>query len=444
MTCLVASTLMVSFSADATPQPLGISTSPEQIPEKNYDGRVGDAPRVEQVFRAEHGRVFSHLLGAFHDFDVVEDALQDAYVRAMQRWPTDGIPERPGAWILTVARNRIVSQRRHEDVARRKEHALLEDKDAPLLDEDIPDQRARLLFTCCHPALAEPARIALTLRTVCGLSTSAIAALFFEPEATVGQRLSRAKRKIRTTGIPYEIPSGNQLSVRTDDVLACIYLTFTAGYRALEGLPPETEQCAEAIRLARVMVHAFPRHAETRALLALLVLHHARRPARRDEQGQLVALEDQDRTRWDRGAITEGRALLEEALAADARGPYALQAAIAALHADAPTAAHTDWPQIAGLYCELEARSPSPAVSLAATIAESMAEGAAVGLRVLANKIESGLLPADFDRIPAARADMLRRAGRIEPARTAYDEAIACAQHPVEAEFLKRRRDALG
>jgi len=397
---------------------------------------------VEEVFRAEHGRVFSHLLGTFRDFDVVEDALQDAYARALERWPADGIPARPGAWIVTVARNRILSRRRHEAVVRRNEDAAIESDETAPDDDDIPDHRARLLFTCCHPALAESARVALTLRTVCGLSTTEIAALFFEPEPTVGQRLSRAKRKIRTTGIPYEIPTGERLTSRTDDVLACIYLTFTAGYQAVEGLPPAVEQCAEAIRLARVMVHAFPRHAEARALLALLLLHEARRPARRDEIG-LVALSEQDRTRWNQAAIAEGRGQLEQALADDARGTYALQAAIAMLHAEAPTATHTDWPQIAGLYCELESRSPSPSVALAAAVAESMAEGAAVGLRVLDNKIEAGMLPPDFDRIPAARADMLRRAGRPEQARAAYERAIAHARHPLEADFFRRRISAL-
>lgn len=401
------------------------------------------APRIEDVFRDEHGRVFSALLADFRDFDVVEDALQDAYLRALQRWSTQGIPERSGAWILTVARNRIVSRRRHDGVVRRNEDALRQDEVVAAVDEELPDERARLLFTCCHPALAEPARIALTLRTVCGLSTAAIAALFFEPEPTVGQRLSRAKRKIRTAGIPYEVPQGEHLASRTDDVLSCIYLTFTAGYRAPQGLATETEQCAEAIRLARVMVHAFPRHAEARALLALLILHHARRGARRDAEGRLVPLESQDRGRWDRAAIAEGRTRLDEALAAEARGPYALQAAIAALHAEAASGAHTDWPQIAGLYRELEARDPSPSIALASTVAESMAEGAAVGLRVLANKIEAGIIPADFDRVPAARADMLRRAGRGAQARRAYDEAIGRAQHPLEVEFLTRRRDAL-
>ncbi|MEM6993614.1 MAG: DUF6596 domain-containing protein [Myxococcota bacterium] len=403
--------------------------------------------QVEATFRAEHGRVFAHLVGAFGDFDAAQDAIQEAYARALEHW-VDGVPERPGAWITAVARNRVLSRRRHDGVVARTHGALAaQDEREANYDPDaqeVPDDRLRLLFTCCHPALAEPARIALTLRTVCGLSTAAIARLFLQPEATVAQRLVRAKKKIRRAGIPYEVPGASRLAERIDDVLSCVYLTFTAGYAGVEGDRfSQPELCAEAIRLSRVMVHAFPSHGEARALLALTLFVHSRRDTRLDPAGAIVTLSEQDRSRWDRAAIVEGERQLEGALGSGARGPFALQASIAALHATAATAAATDWPQIAGLYRELLRVLPGPAVAVASAIAESNAESAAVGLQALEQLVASGVVPADFDRLPAAQADLLHRAGHRQRAAEAYRDAIRGARHPSEAALLRQRLAAL-
>lgn len=402
---------------------------------------------ISAAFRAAHGRVFGRLVASLRDFDLVEDALQDAWLRALEHWPTRGIPERPAAWITTVARNAALSVLRRQAVAQRKHHALELEPAEELepLDDDLPDERLRLLFTCCHPALAEPARVALTLRTVCGLSTPAIARLLLVPEPTLAQRLVRAKQKISTAGIPYELPRAEQLDARIDDVLACIYLSFTEGYAATEGaLIVRPELCEEAIRLARVMGHAFPRHAEARALLALLLLHHARRHGRFDAEGRLVPLEEQARERWDAQAIAEGTRQLHEALTATASpGVYALQAAIAALHAAAPRARDTDWSQIAGLYAELLRRAPSPSAALALACAEGMADGPTQGLRRLDALVASGVLPPRHEWLPAARAELLRRAGLVREAHAAYVEAIERARHPRHAELLLRRASAL-
>lgn len=396
-----------------------------------------EAPEIEAVFRREHGRVFSHLLAAFGDFDVVGDAIQDAYVRALERWPQDGVPARPGAWITTVAKNRVRSERRHHDVVRRtRGEAAQAQPELFVVDDDVPDQRARLLFTCCHPALAEPARLALTLHTVCGLPTPTIARLFLVADATVAQRLVRAKKKIRAAAIPFEVPHADRLAARIDDVLSCIYLTFTAGYAALEGPAfVSGELCREAIRLARVMSHAFPRHAQARALLALALLHHARYGARHDDHGLAVALQDQHQRAWDQALVDEGVATLDEALAVGARGPYALQASIAALH----TQPVTDWPQIAGLYKQLVTLNPSPAAFVAFAVAESMAEGPHVGLATLSRAVNAGHVHPDFDRLPAARADILRRASRFDEAAAEYATAIGLARQPSERSFLQRR-----
>ncbi|MCA9705519.1 MAG: sigma-70 family RNA polymerase sigma factor [Myxococcales bacterium] len=449
-----------------TPRPIPKSTGPrEKTPEglllrpcRDLTGRpllpstavTRERPteaEVDAAFRAAHGRVFARLVGSLRDFDTVEDAMQDAWLRALEHWPQQGIPRQPAAWMTTVARNAVLSAKRHEAVVRRSHDALREaeaELGGELDDDDLPDERLRLLFTCCHPALAEPARVALTLRTVCGLSTPAIARLFLVPEPTVAQRLVRAKRKIRDAAIPYEIPRAARLAERIDDVLACIYLMFTEGHAPTEGaLVVRPELCGEAIRLARVMGHAFPQHAEARALLALMLLHHARRHARLDAEGHLVPLEDQDRTRWDAAVIAEGTAALHEALAAGEPGLYALQAAIAALHAQARDPRDTDWSQIAGLYAELLRRAPTPVAALALAYAEGMADGPERGLRCLDELVAAGMVYDDFERLPATRAELLRRAGHVQRARAAYVEAIERARHPREREFLERRMLAL-
>ncbi len=403
-------------------------------------------PHVDAVFRREHARVFAHLVARYGDFDVAGDAMQDAYVAALETWAERGIPNRPGAWITTVALNAVRGSLRHDAVVERKRAALeqLAQSEGASDQEDIPDERLRLLFTCCHPALREPARIALTLRTVCGLSTTAIARLFLQPEATVAQRIVRAKRKIKTARIPYVVPQGEELAGRTDDVIACVYLMFTEGYAPHQGARVVCESiCAEAIRLARVLCHAFPRHAEARGLLALMLLHHARHDARADPAGHIVALEEQDRSRWDRARIAEGTAALDEALARHEPGPLQLQGAIAALHATADSDAATDWPQIAGLYAELHRRAPSPSIAIAWVVAESKAGGAREGLRRLSALVHHGAIPTDFARLPAARAHLLHRAGRMPEARVAYDAAIANARNEREAAYLRSRRAAL-
>ena len=395
---------------------------------------------VDRAYRDDTGRAVATLIRVTRDFDLAEEAWQDACEQALRTWPQRGVPRDPTAWLFTAARNRAIDRLRRERVGREKTAAAMQIAELEALGDDmheIPDDRLRLLFTCCHPSLALDARVALTLRTVAGLSTKEIARAFLVPEPTLGQRLTRAKRKIRDAAIPYRVPPREALPDRLDGVRAVVYLVFNEGYEATEGELIRTDLCAEAIRLARLVDHLIPDEPESRGLLALLLLQHARRAARTDPTGDLVTLEDQDRSTWDHELIDEGLALVDESPGA---GPYQLQAAIAACHDRAPRPEDTDWAQIASLYDELERVRPSPVVSLNRAVAVAMADGPDAGLRLL------GPLADDLDgyhHLHAARADLLRRAGRAAEARTAYDRALALVGNDAERRYLERRRAAL-
>jgi RNA polymerase sigma-70 factor (ECF subfamily) len=399
---------------------------------------------VERVFRGERGRVLAALVRATRDIEVAEDALQDAFVAALDAWPRDGLPRSPAAWLMTVARNRARSMRRHEGVVTESREVLADQLDVRrLLDgaagDEIPDERLALIFCACHPALSEDARVALTLQVMCGLPAAAIARLFLVPEATVAQRLVRAKGKIRDAGIPFAIPSAERLDERLDGVLAVVYLLFTEGYAPSDGdFARSVQLCDEALRLGRVLCGLLPTHAETRGLLALMLLHHARRAARVDEAGELVPLEEQQRAQWDRDAIAEGERHLQDALSRGPSGRYQVQAAIAALHATAARASDTDWAQIMALYEELRRRWPAPGVAVSLAIAEGMAFSPELGLARLDRFEREGALRG-CDRVAAARADLLRRAGRLDEAREAYAVAIATARNAREARALERK-----
>jgi RNA polymerase sigma-70 factor (ECF subfamily) len=400
-----------------------------------------EASEVERIFRAERARVFAALVRVTRDIEVAEDALQDAFLAALDVWPREGLPRSPAAWLTTVGRNRALSIRRHEGVVADAREAILERLDArpPTDGDDIPDERLALIFCACHPALSEEARIALTLQVMCGLSTTAIGRLFLAPEATVAQRLVRSKRKIREAGVPFAIPSAEHLEERLEGVLAVVYLLFTEGHSPSDGdIARSAQLCEEALRLARVLCSLLPTHAEVRGLLALMLLHDARRAARVDRDGELVPLEEQDRALWDRDAIAEGERHLHEALERGRAGPYQVQAAIAALHATAARASETDWAQIMALYEDLWRRWPAPGVAVSLAIAEGMAFSPDEGLARLDRFERDGALRG-FDRVSAARADLLRRAGRVEEARAAYASAIAGARNERERRALERK-----
>lgn len=402
---------------------------------------------VERVFRRESGAVLAGLIRILGDFDLAEDVLHDALASALERWPRDGIPQNPGAWINTTARRKAIDRLRRSATARAKQVDVValgeleadERRDAASLDApEIPDDRLRLIFTCCHPALNREAQVALTLHTLGGLSTAEVAAAFFVPIPTMAQRLTRAKTKVRAAGIPYAVPEADALPERLGSVLTVIYLVFNEGYYSrasgeratADGVRPDL--CDEALRLARLLAGLLSSEPEVLGLLALLLLHDSRRAAREH------VLEQQDRSRWNHAEITEGIALTKRALAMRAVGPYQLQAAIAALHAEAPTFADTDWPQIAALYGELARRHPSPIVELNRAVAVSMADGPEVGLALL-DRVAAADELRDYQPYHAARADMLRRAGRVDEAIVAYERALADAPNQVAREYLSRR-----
>ena len=402
---------------------------------------------IAEVFTAEWGRIVATLIGQTGDWDLAEDCAQQAFAEAVRRWPRDGVPLRPGAWLTTVARNRAIDRLRHEKMKGerlREVTRLLADgveEDDPLCagEDGIEDERLRLMFTCCHPALSLEARVALTLRTLAGLSTTEIARAFLVSEATMAKRLVRAKHKIVNARIPYRVPPAHLLPQRTSGVLAVLYLLFNAGYTASAG--PElirADLCAEAIRLARALNLLMPEESEGSGLLALMLFQHSRRLARVDRNGDLVTLEDQDRSLWDRREVSEANALLHAALSAGAAGPYQLQAAIAACHANAEDAAATSWSQVAGLYERLLEVMPQPLVRLNHAVAISMAEGPAEGLMLVDQILASGEL-RDYHLLHATRANLLSRLERPLDAAEALRVALNCSPSAAERRHLNKR-----
>ncbi len=404
------------------------------------------AARVKAVYRSESRRVLATLIRLLGDFDRAEEALHDAFAAALQQWPRDGIPDNPRAWLVSAGRFKaidVLRRRARFDASLRLLAEQLEDAAQAVEVDEMEDDRLRLIFTCCHPALPADGRVALTLREVCDLTTEEIARAFLAPPATIAQRIVRAKAKIRDARLPYRVPERDELPARLESVLRVVYLVFNEGYTASAGAElTRADLCAEAIRLGRLLLELLP-NAEVMGLLALMLLHDARRAARTDATGELVRLDEQDRSQWSRQQIAEGSQLVQLALTSRAFGPYSLQAAIVAVHAEAPSAAQTDWPQIVRLYDVLLQLSPSPVVELNRAVAVAMRDGPEAGLLLVDELLGRGDLQ-DYHLSHATRADLLRRLARIDEAREAYRSALRLVQLEPERRFLQRQLDELG
>ena len=399
--------------------------------------------RIEDIFRTEHGRILATLIRLLGDFDVAEEALQEAFATALEQWPSSGTPANPVPWLVSTARHKAIDRLRRQARLVQKQEAIAhhvaltaEEEEAP-----VPEDRLRLIFTCCHPSLATEAQVALTLRTLAGLTTEEIAHAFLVPTATMAQRIVRAKAKIRGAGIPYQVPPDEALAERLEAVMVVVYLVFNEGYAASFGERlVRHELCEQGIRLGRMLAELLPAHAEPKGLLALMLLHDSRRMTRLDDAGDLVLLEDQDRSRWDRGQIAEGAWLVEAALREGGRppGPYALQAAIAAVHAQAASASETDWRQIAALYGLLVQVYPSPVIELNRAVAVAMADDVERGLAMVDALDRRGDLAA-YHVLPVARAELLRRLDRHDEAAKAYRRALAMVGNDAERRHLEKR-----
>jgi RNA polymerase sigma-70 factor (ECF subfamily) len=400
------------------------------------------ASEIDRVFRAEHGRAVAVLVRVFGSIDIAEDAVAEAFTAAVERWPSEGLPPSPAGWIITTARNRAIDRLRREAsrADRHAQAALLHAQDEPGEEGPVGDERLRLIFTCCHPALGRSAQVALTLRLLGGLTTAEIARAFLVPEPTLAQRLVRAKGKIRDAKIPYRVPAAADLPQRLQAVLAVVYLVFNEGYAASSGAElVRADLCAEALRLGRLLVEMMPDEPEVLGLLALMLLAESRRAARTTEAGDLVPLADQDRSRWNQALIAEGQAIVRACLRRNEPGVYQIQAAMGAVHSDAPSAAATDWPQIVQLYDQLLAYDPSPVVALnrAVAVAEVLGPGPALAL---VEALDLG----SYHLFHAIRADLLRRLGRDALAAAAYERAIRLTENAAERAFLRRRQESLG